>query len=105
MTKFRGDKYYLSNMFPCVLKINGNTFKCVEAAFQSFKTTDPNTRRLFSMMSGFQAKRFGRTVKLRPDWEDIKVEVMRRILKIKFQGELGNKLASEEDDTLIEEND
>jgi ribA/ribD-fused uncharacterized protein len=41
-------------------------------------------RKLASAPSPAVAKRLGRTVKLRPDWENIKLEVMEYALRYKF---------------------
>jgi ribA/ribD-fused uncharacterized protein len=79
-------------MYPHTIHVNGIEYTCIEAAFQSFKLENREARRQFSRLNGFEAKKLGRRVQLRPDWNEIKVEVMYRLLKIKFKGELGEKL-------------
>lgn len=81
---FRGDYYVLSNMFPVAIEIDGQTFSCVEAAFQACKTFDRDIRQKFVGLNGFEAKKLGRRIPLRPDWEQCKVAVMKRLLKDKF---------------------
>jgi predicted NAD-dependent protein-ADP-ribosyltransferase YbiA (DUF1768 family) len=57
----------------------------------------------FKFMNGYAAKAQGRRVILRPDWEAVKVDVMRSVLKCKFKGELLERLKSVEED-IIEHN-
>lgn len=58
------------------------------------------------MLNPSQAKKLGRSVSLRPDWEDIKIDIMYNICKAKFtQNEtLKTKLLKTGDATLIEGN-
>lgn len=100
---FRNQFWFLSNMYPYSMTINGVRYTCVESAFQSFKIKDKEARWQFSNLNGFKAKKLGRRVQLRSDWNEIKVEVMYRLLKIKFKGELGAKLKSI-DGHIVEEN-
>lgn len=54
----------------------------------------------------YEAKKRGKKIKLRKDWESIKIQVMREILQQKFAPgtELYNKLKATEDAKLIEGN-
>lgn len=109
--KFRGKFYFLSNMFPCSVtidissitvpeslqdktKISPMTFPCAESAFQAAKCICENDRLPFTKMDGFAAKKAGRKVTLRPDWENIKLNVMKNIVTAKFKQhpELAEKL-------------
>lgn len=81
---FHGDKAFLSNMFPIRMIVNGIEYTCLEAAFQSFKTTDLDERKKFSGISGKEAKTLGHRVKLREDWESWKEDCMLQLLRIKF---------------------
>lgn len=84
--RFREEYAFLSNFAPCKLKVNGLCFTSVEAAFQSFKTLDPNVRAKFQYMTPSQAKAAGRKIKnLRPDWNDIRLELMLALVRIKFR--------------------
>ena len=84
--RFRDEYYFLSNMFPCAisLEINGTpvTFTCAKAAFQAFKC--PERAKEFAGINGFAAKKMGRNVTLRKDWEKIKLDVMRQVVGAKF---------------------
>lgn len=100
--KFRNEYYFLSNMYPCSIKYNGATYRCVESAFQAQK--DLTSSYKFIELDGFQAKRLGRNVKLRRDWMDVRVKIMYELLKIKFSNPiLLIKLCAVKED-IIEEN-
>jgi len=79
-----------------------------EHAFQAAKTTDPITRRSFltECQTPDQAKKKGRQIPLRPDWEKVKVYFMKKIVKNKFLAhpELKDKLLATDDIILIEGN-
>lgn len=79
---FRNEYFFLSNMFPCVISYKGKTYKCVESAFQAQKCEERASE--FEELNGFNAKELGKKVKLRKDWEKVKVGIMREILIEKF---------------------
>jgi ribA/ribD-fused uncharacterized protein len=59
----------------------------------------------FLMLTPGQAKDWGQKVQLVPDWEEIKISVMRRLIKAKFQNpELRAKLLATGDQELVEGN-
>jgi len=63
----------------------GLTYPSSEHAYVAAKTKDKELREKISKIaSPYQVKKFGRTIKLRDDWEQIKVMEMRRILERKF---------------------
>lgn len=67
--RFIGPYAFLSNFYPCRVTFNGMTFSSVEAAFQAAKCADPKDRTRFLTLEPAQAKRLGRRVKMRPDWD------------------------------------
>ena len=103
---FRNEYWFLSNMYPCEIRVNGLVFTCAEACFQSFKTTDVNERKKFQGIDGFEAKKLGRSVSLRSDWNDIRIEVMSRVIHAKFKQnpDLTKKLQDTGDLLIIEDN-
>ena len=103
---FRNEYWFLSNMYPCEIRVNGLVFTCAEACFQSFKTTDLNERKKFQEIDGFKAKKLGRSVSLRSDWNDIRIEVMSRVIHAKFKQnpDLTKKLKDTGDLLIIEDN-
>ena len=82
--EFRGEYEFLSNFYEHPFVYNGQAFRNSEAAFQAQKTLDPAERLKFSAMSASESKRAGRRVTLRPDWEQVKDQVMRAVLMAKF---------------------
>ena len=59
-------------------------FWTVENFYQAMKTTDIETRVYISKLTPHESKRYGRKVILRPDWDEIKLEVMEFGLRRKF---------------------
>lgn len=103
---FCGEYRFLSNFYPCRVQYQGLAFTSVEAAFQAAKCADPLQRSSFCDLSASDAKRLGRTVALRPDWEQQKVSVMKELLIRKFQDnpELLGRLLATGTALLIEAN-
>ena len=82
---FRDEYFFLSNFYPVEIKLDGIVYPNAEAAFQAQKTLDVEERRKFSMLKNpVQAKRLGRKVKLRDDWEEVKLDIMTEIVSQKF---------------------
>ena len=79
-----GAKSIFSNFYPSKIMYDGVPYLNAEAAFQATKTQDINLRKEFSNLSPSEAKRKGRKIKLRSDWEIIKFDVMVDIVRIKF---------------------
>jgi ribA/ribD-fused uncharacterized protein len=81
---FRGEYAFLSNFYPCIIEINGYKFKSSEAAYQAAKSEDPIDWARFQHYDASTSKKQGGELKLRPDWDEIKLDVMRQILVVKF---------------------
>jgi len=103
---FRGAYGFLSNMTTAVFEWDGRTYRNSEAAFQSAKTLDPRERDRFCDLTGVIAKRAGRKMSLRSDWEAVKVDVMREVVRAKFSQnpDLLKKLLDTGDAELVEGN-
>ena len=82
INEFKGKYFFLSNFYNREVTYNGFTFKNNEAAFQSMKC--PERIAEFINLNPSEAKRLGRRVKLRTDWEDIKDNIMYEICMAKF---------------------
>ena len=83
--EFRGRYYFLSNMYPCTVKFGNHTYKCAEAAFQAQKCLDEDIQEVFENLNGFAAKKLGREVVLRDDWDKVKDHVMQLVVTAKFK--------------------
>lgn len=111
---FAGEYGFLSNFyFPAPVMLDGVEYPTTEHAYQACKTLDKNYRKKIKNTSGAgKAKKLGQKksmdkcgVKLRPDWENIKLNVMLDLLRQKFSnGELKQKLLDTGDAELIENN-
>lgn len=106
INEFRGKYYFLSNFFEAPVTWDGITYTNNEAAFQSAKVLDKSIREKFSTLDPSSAKRKGRNVKLRHDWEKVKYDIMYEICLAKFSQneELKTKLLSTGDKHLEEGN-
>lgn len=82
--QFRGKYAFLSNFYDAPVEYMGIRYKNNEAAFQAAKVTSNQARMAFKDLNPSEAKRKGRRVKLRDDWEDVKTEVMYEVVKAKF---------------------
>ena len=104
--RFVGEYAFLSNFWVSPLTIDGITFPTVEHAFQASKTFDAEERtRVASAPTPTAAKRAGRKVKLRPDWEEVKVAIMEDLVRRKFADpELSAKLLETGERELVEGN-
>lgn len=86
--EFQGEYRFLSNFYPSVVSLDGMKFSTVEHAYQAAKTANLDDRLFISMLdTPGQAKRAGRKVTLRRDWERIKEQVMLDLLRQKFARE------------------
>lgn len=81
---FRGENAFLSNFYPVKMEYEGLSYCNAEAAYQAQKCEDSRDRIQFSQLYGNQAKRLGRAVKVRPDWQQVKVGVMEQVVEAKF---------------------
>ena len=105
--EFSGDHRFLSNFQPVDVEYEGITYPSVEHAYQAAKTLDPEEREIIrSCGSASIAKKLGRHVRVREDWEDIKISVMTELVYGKFlaREDLARKLLDTNDAMLIEGN-
>ena len=103
---FRNKYGFLSNMYPSPIILGGIRYTCAEAAFQAVKLKDKSQRVMFQGLSGPAAKQLGRRIPLREDWNNIRIDVMRWIVKEKFSQNpaLSIMLVQTGTEELIEEN-
>lgn len=104
---FTGEYYFLSNFYMAPITYDGWDYTNNEAAFQAQKTSSRILRvQLFSGANPSEAKRQGRSIKLRADWEDVKDNIMYEIVRAKFSQnpDLKEKLLATGDKLLEEGN-
>ena len=86
--QFKGQYSFLSNFAGSFVWYEGVEYPTVEHAFQAAKTLDLEERKKFEYMDyAGNAKKCGRKVTLRPDWEEVKVDIMLDLLRQKFKHE------------------
>lgn len=105
--KFEGDLFFLSNYYSAPVVYEGITYRNNEAAFQANKSVDRSVQMTFSKLSAPEAKKKGRDINLRKDWENVKVQIMKEIVHAKFEQNplLREKLLQTGDAYLEEGND
>lgn len=103
--EFQGENRWLSNFWPACIVFEGVTYPTVENAYQAAKTW-PVNRQVYVYIKPGEAKRLGKTMPLRPTWEDEKVSVMRWLIAQKFADgtKLARQLVATEDCRIVEGN-
>ena len=81
---FRNEYRFLSNFWDAPVTYRGLTYLNNEAAFQAQKCMTEEEKEQFTTLRSNDAKRLGRRVQLRPDWEEVKVGIMEEIVRAKF---------------------
>ncbi len=103
---FFGKYRFLSNYHLCDIKCeDGFIYPSSENAFMAYKTMDMDVRLLFTECTPKEAKAMGQKVKLRDGWDNIRLNVMESILRLKFNlPGLKNLLLATENKYLVESN-
>jgi len=104
--QFRGEYAFLSNFWEAPVSYQGLTYGSNEAAFQAQKCILPEEKIAFTHLRPSDAKKAGRRVQLRPDWEAVKLEIMEELVRAKFaqNEELRLLLLATGDQELLEGN-
>lgn len=85
ITRFNGPWVKLSNYSICSIMFEGHFYQSVEHAYQAYKTTDPLLQKAVrDCATPATAKKLARTYHRREDWDAIKVDLMRKLLRLKF---------------------
>ena len=107
IASFRGEYAFLSNFWPMALQHGGIIYPTAEHLFVALKTTGTDVRRqIAALKTPGEAKRIGRTLILRPGWDELKTELMGYILTLKFApgSDLARRLVATGERPLIEGN-
>lgn len=81
---FRNEYFFLSNFYPCKIVHDGAQYDNLEAAFQAAKCSDDTERLWFQCLEAVEAKKLGKRVKLRKDWERVKLLILNELIGLKF---------------------
>lgn len=104
---FKDEYRWLSNFWIAPTQIMSLTYSTTEHFYQAMKCADPLERHeILRAETPGQAKRLGASVAIRPDWDEIKVSVMRIASFSKFSQsrELANRILSTGDEEIVELN-
>jgi ribA/ribD-fused uncharacterized protein len=75
--EFQGKYRFLSNFWPAQITYNGYTYPSTEHAYQAAKATDSEDHSYVATAKTPAAtKKAGRHIKVRPDWDSVKDQVM-----------------------------
>jgi len=105
--QFQAQFRWLSNFWFCDVMFEGIKYPTVEHAYQAAKTESKLTRELLlkEAQTPGQAKKLGKKILLRSDWEQVKVLIMKDLLREKFKNPyLREKLIATKDWILEEGN-
>lgn len=86
--QFRGEYYFLSNLYPCHLQYDDMDFLSLEHAYLYLKYNNNDFR--YKCLSDIPAnilKKSTTGLTLTKDWNSIKIHTMYELLKIKFNNE------------------
>lgn len=85
--EFRGPTRWLSNFHSCEIEYGGFIFPSTEHAYQAAKCYNQEDMFKFlnPKMTAAEAKKLGMIVLLRPDWEEIKLDIMYQVNYYKFR--------------------
>lgn len=98
-------RFEFSNFYPCRIEYDGMVFPTPENLYQALKTKDKELRGEFTLMTPVEAKRRGRLLDIREDWEEIKIPAMRLIQERRFSNTHWNKkLLDTGEEKLVEYN-
>lgn len=103
---FDGEFAFLSNFYPSPISDGNLIFPTVEHMFQAAKTVNiKEYEKIAAADTPGQAKRLGKKVVLREDWEEVKDDIMYQALWLKFSiPEFREKLLATEKKELVEGN-
>lgn len=104
ISEFSGKYAFLSNFQFAPIAYDGIKYLNVESAYQAQKCETKFERLQFANLSPRDAKKKGRQIKLRSDWEEVKFKIMEDLVREKFSQnpELAIKLL-ETGDAILEE--
>lgn len=105
ISEFSGEYRWLSNFAPVEIHYDGAKYPSVENAYVAAKTLNKGLREPLEVMTSGQAKKYGKTLALRSDWEMVKVAKMKNFLYQKFLfKEYQEKLLATGESKIIEGN-
>lgn len=105
--RFEGEHEFLSNFYKSRVTYEGKWYPTLEHAYQAAKSVSTAERQIVGdAATPAIAKKLGRSVTIREDWDNVKVSVMTELVEQKFMQNpiLGELLLGTGDAELIEGN-
>ena len=75
---------WFSNFTLVPIELNNIVWPSVENYYQAVKTLDRNEQQKFITCTPAEAKKLGRKIEIRKDWEQVKYRFMRKAVRQKF---------------------
>lgn len=106
ITSFEGKYSFLSNFYACQTEYHNVKYPTSEHAYQAAKTANPVQKEAIRKAdTPDDAKRLGRRIEIKSNWDEIKDEVMYEIVLNKFKNKrMQAKLLATENEILVEGN-
>jgi len=79
-----GPYRYMSNFHIARVIYEGLEYPSTENAYQAAKSTDPEVRKQFLNITPNESKKLGQKIAKRPDWDEVKYQVMLDVCTYKF---------------------
>lgn len=99
---FSDNLEFCSNFYPSVIEMYGKQYPTVEHAYQAAKCLNPIERKeICNARTPGEAKFLGRNVIIRPDWENVKLDVMYTLVQRKFQIPVFRELLTSTENTIL----
>ncbi|MEN6622919.1 MAG: NADAR family protein [Smithella sp.] len=103
---FEQKHFFLSNFYPVEIVYNGKVYPSTEHAYQATKTfVESESEAIRTAETPARAKKLGKVATKREDWNEVKINVMKDLLRIKFDiPELRDALLNTYPSKLVEGN-
>lgn len=106
INNFAGKYRFLSNFYPISIFYEDIIYQSVENAYQAAKSIDPEIKKKFQHIKASEAKHLGKVIQMRDGFEQEKLDIMYRLVKIKFNDytHLGDALLATGNEEIQEGN-
>lgn len=87
--RFYGQYLWLSNFAVCKIQYEGYVYWSTQAAYQAQKFNGTaiqkdRIKKIFGKIQPNEAKMLGSVIPLRQDWQEVRLGIMKELLKLKF---------------------
>lgn len=83
---FMGEYRFLSNFHLSLIKYKNIVYPSTEHAYQAMKSPCKRIRKIFSKLEKCsESQHLGQHIRMREDWEEIKLDIMEDVVRLKFK--------------------